>query len=74
MNKNFKPPYFITDLGDKYPIVYLLNNKKESLKRYGVWGYDINKGKNQVIETSNNLDQLMAKYNVKSNQVFPITK
>ncbi len=57
---------FVTDLGDD------VTNGDYPIERYGVWAYDEIKGKDQVLETSNDLEYLLNKYNISSDTVVVI--
>lgn len=52
---------FITDMGKSYD-VKLLASKPVHIGRYGLWRYDMAKGKHQVFETSDDLEYLKIKY------------
>ncbi|HOS60340.1 MAG TPA: hypothetical protein PK661_09610 [Syntrophorhabdaceae bacterium] len=50
---------YITDLG----IDVTKYDGKINILRYGVWDYDSDKGRDKVLECSNNLEYLKTKYN-----------
>jgi len=67
-------PRFITDFGQSFPITKDGEIVTE-MERYGVWG-DNGRGKNEVIEVSNDLEKLKREYKVPDDKVFliPVNK
>lgn len=64
---------FITDFGDgDRSITNEAGEVVMTLPRYGVWADDSNKGKMQVVDTSDDLAELMRKYGIKSNQIYDL--
>lgn len=54
---------FITDFGKPLQLRDINTGEIEMvIPRYGVWAFDENKGANQVVEVSDNLDALFEKY------------
>jgi hypothetical protein len=63
---------FITDFGEGRNLTNEAGETVMTLPRYGVWADDASKGKPQVVDTSDDLAELMRKYNVKSDQVYDL--
>jgi len=58
---------YITDMGESVEIHGHPTLKR--LSRYGVWAHDASKGAHQVVETGDNLDELMRRHNVPQSRV-----
>jgi len=68
---------FITDYGESITLTSTIPGRENMIiPRYAYWGYDQSKGKNQVKETSGDLDYLKKKYGVDNEHVvqFPPAK
>ena len=70
--------YFITDLGSSIPIDMRSEDNPEkafssltSLPRYAVWG-DMGVGKPQVVDSGDDLEELMTKYKLSADLVKKI--
>lgn len=61
---------FITDMGVNHELV-ASEGPKIVLERYGAWQMGA-RGKNEVVEVSNDLDELLRKYGVKPEEVLLI--
>ncbi len=71
-NLNGEPRY-ITDFGDSHDVTDIKTREVVmKLPRYGVWGYDPAKKKDQVIETGDDLEKLKSEYGVIDENVFRI--
>lgn len=57
-----KLPNFITDFGQEMPATHEDGSVAFILDRYGVWAYDVHRGKYQVLVTGANLDELQEQY------------